>query len=214
MARPNLKAVKAAPKEDPWRRQLAEAIEAKAAADKKLAAVHAAGEAAWREAASLSVKLKEAEEAIVEAEKAEVQARIRRQMGEAPEAGQTVAAAKRKVEDRRHEIATVDRARSELEAAETEAKHQSHMHRGAVEHARDELLRNSPEMARLLNDLKIAEATEKKLRRALRALPPGVLPLYNSSQNLVPDDEIDSAPFEAWRTAIEKLSVDANTQLP
>jgi predicted nucleic acid-binding Zn-ribbon protein len=207
-----LKSIPKVPKaaqEDAFRKRLSTAIEAAAAADKKLAAVRAAGEAAFRESVSLSVNLKEAEANILECEKAEVQFRIQKQMGQSPQPGQTVAAAKRKVEDLRHEIATVDRARSELEGAETEARHQLSMHKNSVERARDELLQNSPEVKRVFEDYRVACATLRKYEALMlhRVFP------FDTRDQRLPDDVCDFSLRDRWVSIISKLLTDANVPL-
>jgi chromosome segregation ATPase len=205
-----LKAVPKAPKEDPWRKQLATAIERRIGADKKLAAVRAAIESAFRESVQLSEKLKEAEKEVGEAEKRETSSRIAKHMGQAPEAGHTVAAAKRAVQDIEHQIATVDKVRAGLEGAETEARHQANMCKNDVERAREEFLRNSAEVKRLFEDYRIACATLRKYEALVlhRVFP------FDTRDQRLGDGVCDFSLRDQWVSVIAKLLTDANVPLP
>jgi chromosome segregation ATPase len=195
------------------RQALADAIERRDAAAKTLEATKAAVQSTLNERIEADTRLDNAKSSLLQAEKNEVNARVKRHMGEEVPKSQSVADAQKQIQSVEAEVASINRARAHLAKQLETAKDFFHRMNTDFMAARDRVLASSPELQQLLEDIRVSEAVQARLRTALHAFPVGVIPI-NTNQSIIGRDYFDPSLRDEWKKSIEALNSRADAPLP
>lgn len=209
-AKVQLKAVEKPPSSA--RAKLGAAISARNELQRKVSAVIAASETAGRDARSLQDDLTAAKAELAAAEQKADDDRINEAMNKPVVSGKSPATARKKLADLEDKISATKSARQILNAQLNKTQLEFERAKADVAAAVNEVIRDSPELERLLSDWMTVVSTYRQMKHLLDKMP-----LVSDSIRCLPNALNNASDFELadrWAVAIRALQDNAAAELP